>query len=227
MTITHDEFNAALSAWAKTMDLDFTDRDNRKRDAHVTYLKAQDAYFGVTMADAMIKMLYPELAAPAPLPEGRFEGRLTWYGKYGYIYATGFVNNLRVTRKDIMGSRAIRTYEQLTVTFSLSENEAMGYMHACRVVIIGDDDSEAAYARRTTTPSNPVQRQPRNLQEAREQAAERKTAGRVPRISVPPLLSGDKAMRDAAYADYMDRFYEADAQEDSSMQQQIDVRSDL
>ncbi len=220
MTITLDQLNAATQMWIDTMGFDFEDKDNRKRDAHVAFLRAQDAYYGVTLADAMIKMLYPELAAPVPLSEGRYRGVIHTSGLFVYVHCASLLKELRVI--SVMGVKLSQVPDGTEVEFSAN----MAFSGALRVVVIGNEASEAAYARRALTPPNPVQRQPRNLQEAREQAAERKTAGRVPRISVPPLLSGDKAMRDAAYADYMDRFYE-DVQEDSSMQQQIDVRSDL
>ncbi len=220
MTITHDEFNAATQMWIDTMGFDFEDKDNRKRDAHVVFLRAQDAYYGVTLADAMIKLLYPELTAPAPLPEGRYRGVIHTSGTLTYIWCESLLRELRTL--SVMGVKLSQIPDGAEVEFSPD----MFFSCAIRVVVVGNEASEAAYAKRALTPPNPIQRQPRNLQEAREQAAERKTAGRVPRISVPPLLSGDKAVRDAAYADYMSRFYE-DVQEDSAYQQQIDVRSDL
>lgn len=230
-TITREQLDSAYAEWAATMDFDFTDTDNRKRDAHVAFLRAQDAFLGTDMADATIKALYPELLTPA-LPEGRYRGMLQLkVGGWGYIQPLDRSvarDDYRVSARSIFGSIPGRLYvEPVEVEFSLGNDPLRGYTIARHVVVVGQADSEAAYLAHGRLPANPIQRRPRDLQEARQQAAERKAKGIAPRVSIPAFLSADKSVRDAAMNDYMDRYYEADAQDDSAYQQHIDVRSDL
>lgn len=81
---------------------------------------------------------------PATLPQGRYRGTLKWREGYGYIIpdkGQGFLNDIRVEERSILGNVQLRYWQMVDVEFS--SNASFDY--GLRVVIVGNQSSEAAY----------------------------------------------------------------------------------
>lgn len=172
---TCEKLNAAREAYMSLASLDTFDLPadhatyKRKVAAHILYLRTQAAFNG-TSAEPTIEYLYGKQTA-TPCPSMRKEGVIGRFGEdWAYIDWQG--ESLRFQSRHLLGYNA-PLKRGLRVAFTMGEG-----LCAVEVTVIGDAQSEAAYAKVKASKDAALETE-RKDKERRERIRARRNGGRI------------------------------------------------